>query len=86
MPMPESTMAVMHNASEVPSASSARSTARFGARAVLAGTALALVAVPFALTLVLVEEKWGPLLRIDVGATACMDMRWPTRGSSARCS
>ncbi|MDQ5840465.1 MAG: phosphatase PAP2 family protein [Chloroflexota bacterium] len=35
----------------------------------LAGTALALVAVPFALTLVLVEEKWGPLLRVDVGAS-----------------
>jgi membrane-associated phospholipid phosphatase len=62
-------MAVMHNASEVPSASSARSTARFGARAVLAGTALALVAVPFALTLLLVEERWPPLLRVDVGAS-----------------
>jgi membrane-associated phospholipid phosphatase len=58
----------MSNASEVPSASAARSTARFGARAVLAGAALALVAVPFALTLLLVEDNWPPLLRIDVGA------------------
>jgi membrane-associated phospholipid phosphatase len=62
-------MAVMPNPSEEPSTSSARSTARFGARAVLAGTALALVAVPFALTLVLVEERWAPLLRVDVGAS-----------------
>ena len=62
-------MNVMSNAPEVPSASSARSTAWFGARAVLAGTALALVAVPFALTLLLVEERWEPLLRIDVGAS-----------------
>jgi membrane-associated phospholipid phosphatase len=61
-------MSVMSNASEVPSASAARSTARFGARAVLAGAALALVAVPFALTLLLVEDNWPPLLRIDVGA------------------
>jgi membrane-associated phospholipid phosphatase len=61
-------MSVMPNASEVPSASSATSTAWFGARAVLAGTALALVAVPFALTLLLVEERWAPLLRVDVGA------------------
>ena len=41
---------------------------RFGARAVLAGTALALVAVPFALLLFLVQDKWRPLLRIDRGA------------------
>lgn len=58
----------MPNASEVPSASTARSTARFGARAVLAGAALALVAVPFALMLLLVEDSWPPLLRVDVGA------------------
>jgi membrane-associated phospholipid phosphatase len=58
-------MADMPSASEVPSA---RSTARFGARAVLAGAALALVAVPFALTLLLVEDSWPPLLRIDFGA------------------
>jgi undecaprenyl-diphosphatase len=30
--------------------------------------ALALVAVPFALTLLLVEDKWAPLLRADQGA------------------
>ena len=44
-------------------------TTRFGARAVLAAAALALVAVPFSLTLLLVEEKWSPLLRADTGAS-----------------
>jgi membrane-associated phospholipid phosphatase len=43
-------------------------TTRFGIRAALAGAALALVAVPFALTLFLVEDRWAPLLRADVGA------------------
>jgi membrane-associated phospholipid phosphatase len=47
---------------------SARSTTRFGARAVLAALALALVAVPGALTLLLVEDRWAPLLRADNGA------------------
>src|SRR4051794_92416 len=42
--------------------------ARFGTRALLAGLALALVAVPFALLLFLVEDRWRPLLRIDNGA------------------
>src|SRR5215217_2545919 len=41
---------------------------RFGARAVLAGLALAIVTVPFALLLFLVEDKWRPLLRVDDGA------------------
>lgn len=45
-----------------------RAAARFGARSVLAGVALALVAVPFALLLVLVEDKWRPLLEADAGA------------------
>ena len=58
----------MPKASEVPSSPSARPTARFGARAVLAGVALVLVAVPFSLTLLLVEDKWPPLLRADNGA------------------
>jgi membrane-associated phospholipid phosphatase len=35
---------------------------------VLAAVALALVAVPFALTLLLVEDRWAPLLRADGGA------------------
>jgi membrane-associated phospholipid phosphatase len=43
-------------------------TTRFGARAVLAAVALALVAIPGALTLLLVEDKWAPLLRVDNGA------------------
>jgi membrane-associated phospholipid phosphatase len=40
---------------------------RFGARALLAGLALALVAVPFALLLFLVEDKWRPLADVDAG-------------------
>lgn len=44
------------------------STARFGTRALLAALALALVAVPFALLLFLVEGRWRPLLRVDNGA------------------
>jgi membrane-associated phospholipid phosphatase len=39
--------------------------ARFGARALVAALALALVAVPFALLLWMVEGEWGPLLRLD---------------------
>jgi membrane-associated phospholipid phosphatase len=42
--------------------------ARFGARALLAGLALALVAVPFALMLALVESRWPPLREVDDGA------------------
>jgi undecaprenyl-diphosphatase len=48
--------------------STAESTTRFGVRALLAAAALALVAVPFALTLLLVEEKWRPLLLADNAA------------------
>jgi len=40
--------------------------ARFGGRAVLAAAALVLVAVPFGLLLFLVQDKWPPLLQIDV--------------------
>jgi len=43
-------------------------TARFGARALLAGLALTLVAVPFLLTLLLVQDNWAPLLSADTGA------------------
>lgn len=42
--------------------------ARFGARAVLAGVALGLVAVPFGLLLLMVESRFPPLLQIDNGA------------------
>ena len=45
-----------------------RSDARFGARALLAGLALALVAVPFGLLLFLVQDRWPPLLDVDDGA------------------
>jgi undecaprenyl-diphosphatase len=41
---------------------------RFGARATLAAVALALVAVPFGLLLILVQSKWHPLLSVDRGA------------------
>jgi membrane-associated phospholipid phosphatase len=40
----------------------------FGTRAVFAGLALLLVAVPFGLLLFLVEDKWPPLLDVDAGA------------------
>jgi len=42
--------------------------ARFGERAVLAGVAIGLVAVPFGLLLFVVESRWPPLVRIDHGA------------------
>src|SRR4051812_37459634 len=41
--------------------------ARFGARALLAALALALVAVPFGLLLFLVQDRWSPLLEVDDG-------------------
>lgn len=47
---------------------SRRADARFGARAVFAGAALLLVAVPFGLLLFLVEDSWRPLVRMDGGA------------------
>jgi len=37
-------------------------------RAALVMSALALVAVPFSLTLLMVEDRWEPLLRADLGA------------------
>ena len=44
-----------------------RADARFGGRALFAGAALLLVAVPFGLLLFLVEDNWRPLVRIDGG-------------------
>jgi membrane-associated phospholipid phosphatase len=41
---------------------------RFGLRALLAASALVLVAVPFGLLLFLVQDKWSPLARADAGA------------------
>jgi membrane-associated phospholipid phosphatase len=61
-------MTALPNAAGGSPPSSAKSTARFGGRAVLAAMALALVAVPGALTLLLVEDRWAPLLRVDNGA------------------
>jgi undecaprenyl-diphosphatase len=42
--------------------------ARRDARGFLAAISLALLVVPFSLTLLLVEDSWAPLLRIDRGA------------------
>jgi undecaprenyl-diphosphatase len=42
-----------------------RSDARFGARALAAGAALAFAAVSFGLLLFLVQDKWDPLLDVD---------------------
>ena len=61
-------MTVMPSAPDAPEGSStpaAKSTTRFGARAVLAAVALALVAIPGALTLLLVQDRWAPLRRAD---------------------
>lgn len=44
------------------------SDARFGVRAIVAGAALLLVAVPFGLLLFLVQDQWDPLLDVDDGA------------------
>jgi membrane-associated phospholipid phosphatase len=52
-----------------PSAVTGRPARRFGLRALLAATALALVAVPFALLLFLVKDKWPPLERADAGTS-----------------
>ena len=54
---------------------------RFGGRAVLAAIALTLLAVPFGLLLFLVQDKWPPLLRVDLGArddlyTYALGHRW----------
>jgi membrane-associated phospholipid phosphatase len=53
-----------------PSAVAGQPARRFGLRALLAATALALVAVPFALLLFLVKDKWPPLARADAGTSA----------------
>jgi membrane-associated phospholipid phosphatase len=58
----------MPSATEASVPSPGTTTTRFGARAVLAAAALTLVAIPGALTLLLVEDKWAPLLRADNGA------------------
>jgi hypothetical protein len=69
-------MSVIPSPPETPNPPSARSTTRFGARAVLAAAALAMVAVPGALTLPLVEDKWAPLLRAETApATGCTTSR-----------
>jgi undecaprenyl-diphosphatase len=58
----------MTNTPEVAPPPTAKSTTQFGARAVLAAISLALVAIPGALTLLLVKDRWTPLLRADNGA------------------
>jgi hypothetical protein len=61
-------MNIMPKEPAAPSSSSVQPTTRFGARSGLAAVALLLVAVPFALVLLLVEDRWPPLLRADAGA------------------
>lgn len=61
-------MTFMPNASDVSSPSAGRRPTRFGAPSLLAVVALALVASFFALTLLLAQDKWAPLLRADGGA------------------
>ncbi|MGV8979112.1 MAG: phosphatase PAP2 family protein [Cellulomonas sp.] len=51
-----------------PAARTSRAASRYGARAVLGAVAVVLVAVPFVLLLVLVEDKWSPLAAADQGA------------------
>jgi membrane-associated phospholipid phosphatase len=60
-------MSHLPNEAEGSSPPSPERTRRFGARALMAGVALALVAVPFLLILLLVEDKWAPLLKADTG-------------------
>jgi membrane-associated phospholipid phosphatase len=61
-------MSIMPKEPAAPSSSTAAPATRFGARSALAAVALLLVAVPFALVLLMVEDKWPPLLRADAGA------------------
>ena len=60
-------MTVMPNASEDVSPRPEEPRARLDIRVVLAAVSLALIVVPFGLTLLLVEDGWAPLLRIDHG-------------------
>src|SRR5450759_4262622 len=59
---------VMPNAPEVASTSSGEPSARLDVRVVLAAVSLVLLVFPFGLTLLLVEDRWAPLLRLDRGA------------------
>jgi membrane-associated phospholipid phosphatase len=62
-------MTAMPHEPESSSPSTAESTTRFGGRALFAAVALALLAVPFALTLLLMEDKWVPRLALFVVIT-----------------
>jgi membrane-associated phospholipid phosphatase len=61
-------MTPMPHASEVSASSPAEPASRLGVRVVLAAASLVLVAVPFALLLELIEDRWPPLVRADRGA------------------
>ncbi len=58
-------MTVMVNASDASCTSSAESATRRDVRVGLVAALLVLLAVPFAVTLLLVEGRWAPLLRAD---------------------
>ena len=61
-------MTIMPTAPEASSPPPGEPTNRLDVRVVLAAVSLALVAVPFTLTTLLVEDRWAPLLRADRGA------------------
>jgi membrane-associated phospholipid phosphatase len=62
-------MTAMPHEPESSPPSTAELTTRFGGRALFAAVALALLAVPFALTLLLMEDKWVPRLALFVVIT-----------------
>jgi undecaprenyl-diphosphatase len=61
-------MTTMPAAPEMSSPPPGEPTNRLDVRVALAAVSLVLVAVPFALIILLVEDRWAPLLRADLGA------------------
>ena len=61
-------MTIMPTAPEASSPPPGERTNRLDVRVALAAVSLALVAVPFTLTILLIEDRWAPLLRADRGA------------------
>src|SRR5450631_2569266 len=58
----------MPHVSQAPCSSPGEPITRWDVRVVLAAVSLVLLVIPFALTLLLVEDRWAPLLRVDQGA------------------
>ena len=81
-------MTVMAQASQASFPPAEEPASRRDARVALAAASLELLAVPFAVTLLLVEVSWGPLLKVDQGARDSLHrfaVNLP-RASSPRCS